>query len=356
MNVMNIKPLGVKGTECERPVVMAGPCSAETRDQVMDVAKSLSEIGVRIFRAGIWKPRTKYGTFEGVGLQGLPWLKEVKDTYGMSIATEVASAKHVEACLEFGVDIMWIGARTTSSPFAVQAIADALKGVDVPVLVKNPVNPDVELWIGAMERLNASGVTRLGAIHRGFSLYEHKIYRNHPEWEVAIEFRRRLPEVPMFCDPSHIGGKRELIRPLSQYALDLCFDGLMIESHCKPDEAWSDARQQVTPSQLEDILESLVVRDAGDAGYYLKALRRQIDECDDRLIELLARRMSICREIGNYKKEEGITILQAGRFNDILERRVSDGVANALDAEFVRKIIEAIHSESVRQQSEILNS
>lgn len=354
---LDLLPLALPGIpDNTRPIVIAGPCSAETEEQVMDAARALAANGIKIFRAGIWKPRTKYGTFEGVGPEGLKWLQRVKEETGMLISTEVANPEHVEECLKAGLDLLWIGARTTSSPFAVQAVADVLKGSDIPVLVKNPVNPELELWIGALERLNAAGVKRLGALHRGFSRYEKHIYRNHPEWEIPIELGRRIPELPVFCDPSHIGGKRELIAPISQYALDLNFNGLMIESHCNPDAAWSDAKQQLTPDSLDFILKSLVIRNVNENTDYLRVLRKQIDECDDSLIELLARRMHICREIGQYKKENGMTILQTGRYTEILERRGEQGVANGMDADFIKKVFDAIHSESVSQQSKILHN
>ena len=257
---MELESILLPGIEAKRPIVIAGPCSAETEEQVMDTAKQLAAKGQKIFRAGIWKPRTKPGGFEGIGVEGLAWLKEVKKETGMYVATEVATAKHVYECLKAGIDILWVGARTTANPFAVQEIADALKGVDIPVLVKNPVNPDLELWIGALERINNAGLKRLGAIHRGFSSYDKKIYRNLPQWHIPIELRRRIPNLPIFCDPSHIGGKRELVAPLCQQAMDLNFDGLIVESHCNPDCAWSDASQQVTPDVLDYILNLLVIR------------------------------------------------------------------------------------------------
>lgn len=268
----------------------------------MTTAKSLSDKGIKIFRAGIWKPRTKPGGFEGIGVEGLSWLKEVKKETGMYVATEVATAKHVYECLKADVDIVWIGARTTANPFAVQEIADALKGVDIPVYVKNPVNPDLELWIGALERINNAGLKRIGAIHRGFSSYDKKIYRNLPQWHIPIELRRRIPNLPIICDPSHIGGKRELIAPLCQQAMDLGFDGLIIESHCNPECAWSDAAQQVTPDILDYILNLLVIRSEHQTTENLNELRRQIDECDNDLMDILAKRMRVCREIGTFKR------------------------------------------------------
>ena len=299
---MELESILLPGIEAKRPIVIAGPCSAETEEQVMETAKQLAAKGQKIYRAGIWKPRTKPGGFEGIGGEGLGWLKEVKKDTGMYVSTEVATAKHVYECLKAGIDILWVGARTTANPFAVQEIADALKGVDIPVLVKNPVNPDLELWIGALERINNAGLKRLGAIHRGFSSYDKKIYRNLPQWHIPIELRRRLPNLPIFCDPSHIGGKRELVAPLCQQAMDLNFDGLIVESHCNPDCAWSDASQQVTPDVLDYILNLLVIRTETQTTESLSQLRKQIDECDDNIIQELAKRMRVAREIGTYSK------------------------------------------------------
>ena len=352
---LELEKLQLPGVEDRRPLIIAGPCSAETEEQVMETAKMLAERGIKIFRAGIWKPRTKPGGFEGIGVEGLPWLKAVKKETGMLVATEVATAKHVYEALKAGIDILWIGARTTANPFAVQEIADALKGADVPVLVKNPVNPDLELWIGALERINGAGLTRIGAIHRGFSSYDKKLYRNLPQWHIPIELRRRIPSLPILCDPSHIGGKRELVAPLSQQAMDLGFDGLIVESHCNPDCAWSDAKQQVTPDVLDYILNLLVIRKETQTTENLSELRKQIDECDNNLIEELAKRMRIAREIGTYKKEHDMTILQTGRYNEILDKRGSQGALCGMDPEFIKKVFEAIHEESVRQQMEIIN-
>ena len=352
---LELEKLQLPGVEDRRPLIIAGPCSAETEEQVMETAKMLAERGIKIFRAGIWKPRTKPGGFECIGVEGLPWLKAVKKETGMLVATEVATAKHVYEALKAGIDILWIGARTTANPFAVQEIADALKGADVPVLVKNPVNPDLELWIGALERINGAGLKRIGAIHRGFSSYDKKLYRNLPQWHIPIELRRRIPSLPILCDPSHIGGKRELVAPLSQQAMDLGFDGLIVESHCNPDCAWSDAKQQVTPDVLDYILNLLVIRKETQTTENLSELRKQIDECDNNLIEELAKRMRIAREIGTYKKEHDMTILQTGRYNEILDKRGSQGALCGMDPEFIKKVFEAIHEESVRQQMEIIN-
>jgi len=352
---LDLNPMKLQGVSEERPLVIAGPCSAETEEQVMATATALAKNGIKIFRAGIWKPRTKPGGFEGVGEPGLEWMKRVKQETGMYVSTEVANTHHVEAALKAGIDILWIGARTSANPFAMQEIADALKGTDIPVLVKNPVNPDLELWIGAMERLNNAGITRLAAIHRGFTSNEKKIYRNLPLWHIPIELRRRIPTLPIICDPSHMGGKRELVAPLCQQAMDLGFDGLMVESHCTPDKAWSDASQQVTPDILDYILNLLVIRQETYTTESLSELRKQIDECDDNIIQVLAKRMRVAREIGTYKKEHGMTIVQTGRYNEILEKRGSQGTLCGLGSDFVRAVFEAIHSESVRQQLEILN-
>ena len=351
---LQLEALGLPG-EDKRPLVIAGPCSAETEEQVMNTATQLAKRGIKIFRAGIWKPRTKPGGFEGIGEEGLPWMQRVKQETGMLVGTEVATAKHVEAALKAGIDVLWIGARTTANPFAVQELADSLRGVDVPVLVKNPVNPDLELWIGALERINGAGIKRIGAIHRGFSSYDKKIYRNTPMWHIPIELRRRIPNIPIICDPSHIGGKRELIAPLCQQAMDLGMDGLIVESHCNPDSAWGDAKQQVTPDILDYILNLLVIRKETASTESLTELRKQIDECDNDLIELLAKRMRVSREIGIYKKEHEIQVVQTDRYSEILEKRGAQGALCGIDSECVKKIFEAIHEESVRQQLDIIN-
>lgn len=320
---------------------------------MLTTAKQLAAKGCHMFRAGIWKPRTKPGGFEGNGEKALPWMKEVKEETGMLTATEVATPEHVELALKYGIDILWIGARTTANPFAMQALADSLKGVDVPVLIKNPVNPDLELWIGGMERINRAGVKRLGAIHRGFSSVDKKIYRNLPMWQIPIELHRRIPNLPIICDPSHIGGRRDLIAPLCQQAMDLGFDGLIVESHCDPDEAWSDAKQQVTPDVLDYILSLLVIRDEHTTTEGIRQLRSQIDDVDNELMNLLAKRMRICREIGVYKKEHNMTVLQATRYNEILEKRGAQGSLIGIAPECIAHIFELIHEESVRQQLEI---
>lgn len=352
---LNLEPLNLPGVENKRPLVIAGPCSAESEEQVMETALQLAKNGVKIFRAGVWKPRTKPGGFEGHGAIALPWMKRVKEETKMLVTTEVATAKHVESALEAGIDILWIGARTSANPFAVQEIADALKGVDIPVLVKNPINPDLELWIGALERVNGAGIKRLAAIHRGFSSYDKKIYRNLPMWQLPIELSRRIPNLPMICDPSHIGGRRDLIAPLCQQAMDLGMDGLIVESHCNPDSAWSDANQQVTPDILDYILNMLVIRDEIQTTESIVALRKQIDEIDNQIMDILAKRMRVCREIGQYKKEHGMTIVQTSRYSEILDRRGAQASLCGINPGCVRLIFEAIHEESVAQQVEIIN-
>ena len=338
-----------------RPFVIAGPCSAETEEQVMTTARQLAQKGCHMFRAGVWKPRTKPGGFEGHGEPALKWLKQVKEETGMLVTTEVATPEHVELALKYGIDILWVGARTSANPFAMQALADSLRGVDIPVFVKNPVNPDLELWIGALERINGAGIKKLAAIHRGFSSYDKTIYRNLPMWQIPIELRRRIPDLAIICDPSHIGGRRDLIAPLCQQAMDLGADGLIVESHCDPDKAWSDAKQQVTPDVLDYILSLLVIRDDTVTTEGISQLRKQIDELDNQVMDILAKRMRVCREIGQYKKEHNMTVLQAQRYNEILDKRGAQGSLCGMDSEFVKKIYEAIHEESVRQQIEIIN-
>lgn len=351
---LDLKPLDLH-CDGERPFVIAGPCSAETEEQVMTTARQLASKGCHIFRAGVWKPRTKPGGFEGNGEEALPWMKRVKEETGMAITTEVATPEHVELALKYGIDILWIGARTTANPFAMQAIADCIRGMDIPVFVKNPVNPDLELWIGAMERINQAGIKRIAAVHRGFSSYEKKIYRNQPMWQIPIELRRRIPDLPIICDPSHIGGSRELIAPLCQQAMDLGFDGLIVETHCDPDKAWSDAKQQVTPEVLDYILSLLIIRNKTVTTEGINELRKQIDELDNNLMDLLSKRMRVSREIGQYKKEHNMTVLQTSRYNEILDKRGAQGSLYGMDAKFIKKIFEAIHEESVRQQIEIIN-
>lgn len=352
---LELESIVLPGMSDERPLLIAGPCSAETEEQVLDTARQLAAQGVKIFRAGIWKPRTKPGGFEGVGVEGLSWLKKVKAETGMYVATEVATAKHVYEALKFGVDLLWIGARTTANPFAVQEVADALQGVDIPVLIKNPVNPDLELWIGAVERVHNAGIRKIGVIHRGFSSYDKKIYRNLPQWHLPVELKRRYPNLPIFCDPSHIGGRRDLILPLSQQAMDLQFEGLIIETHCNPDCAWSDASQQVTPDVLKEIRSKLVIRDMAQSTESLDDLRAQIDDIDNKLYELLALRMRVSDEIGLYKKEHNLTILQSTRYDKIIDRGVELGAKLDMSEAFMRAYMEAVHEESIRRQMEIIN-
>lgn len=351
--LLNISPLPIN----EIPLIIAGPCSAESHEQTLKTALGLNTNGIKLYRAGLWKPRTLPDSFEGIGKIGLEWLNEVKKKTGMLVATEVATREHVELCLDKGIDVIWIGARTTTNPFAVQEIADALSGHnDVIVFVKNPVNPDIELWIGALQRINNAGITMLGAIHRGFDTGGTHIYRNMPEWHVAIELRRRIPELPILCDPSHMGGKRELLPTLSQQALDMGFDGLFIESHCNPDKALSDSDQQITPSELNSLINSLVIRRQNEPNEMLNAMRNQIDECDNGLIEILNKRMTISREIGKYKKEHDMQVVQTSRFDVILKQRINQAQEMGMSGDFMKKVMTAIHQESVRQQIEILNN
>lgn len=354
----DLQPIYLPGMDPEAPVIIAGPCSAETPEQVMSTACQLASHGVKVFRAGIWKPRTKPGGFEGLGTPALPWLAEVKEKTGMYTATEVANRFHVEEAVKAGVDILWIGARTSANPFAMQEIADTLKeiaSVEMPILVKNPVNPDLELWDGALQRLYNAGFHRLGAIHRGFTVYGKHLYRNMPEWHIPTELRLRYPGLPIICDPSHIGGKRELIAPISQQAFDMGFDGLIIETHCTPDRAWSDAAQQVTPDVLNYILNTLVIRDTHHATESLATLRQQIDTLDNELLDILSKRMNVSREIGRYKRRHSMPVVQSGRFNDIIKSRVSLGEQMGLGAPFLKDVLLAIHDESVRLQIDILN-
>ncbi len=358
MDKLDLEKITLPGLDLERPIVIAGPCSAETEEQVMETAQQLSANGFKIFRAGIWKPRTRPGAFEGVGTIGLPWLKRVKEETGMLVGTEVANAHHVFEAIKHGIDILWVGARTTANPFAVQEIADALKGVDIPVLVKNPVNPDLELWIGALERINGAGIKKLAAIHRGFSTYDKTKYRNHPQWQIPIELRRRIPELPIICDPSHISGKSELIYEISQEAMDLNFDGLLVESHRCPEKAWSDAKQQVTPERLKEIISKIVLRKpkiGEKPRITLDELRQQIDLLDTQVLETLTKRMEIAEAIGKYKKDNDITILQTRRYDEIMNNRKTKGMEMGLSEEFLVKLFESIHQESVSRQNRIMN-
>ncbi|GHV62907.1 cytochrome c4 [Bacteroidia bacterium] len=354
---MELESILLPGISSQRPLIIAGPCSAETEEQVITTARGLADKGIKIFRAGIWKPRTKPGGFEGVGSEGFPWLQRVKKETGMYISTEVATRNHVLEAVKNGVDILWIGARTSANPFAMQEIADVLKevGFTGPVLVKNPVNPDLDLWIGAMERIYNAGIRKIGAIHRGFSSYDKKLYRNLPQWHIPIELKRRFPNLPLISDPSHIGGKRELIAPLCQQAMDLNYDGLIIESHCDPDSAWSDKDQQVTPDVLSYILNLLVIRDTTQTTENLCELRQQIDELDSDLLAIISKRMRISKEIGQYKKEHNMSVLQTNRYDEILEKRISQAEKMGIGTPFMKTVLEAIHEESIRQQIEILS-
>ena len=351
---MNFESILLPGIDDKRPLVIAGPCSAETEEQVMATARQLADNGVKIYRAGVWKPRTKPGGFEGVGSPALKWMMEAKKETGMYMSTEVATEKHVYESLKYGIDILWIGARTAANPFAVQEIADTLKGVDIPILIKNPVNPDLELWVGALERLYNAGIKRLGVIHRGFSTPDKTIYRNLPQWHIPIELKRRFPTLPVIGDPSHIGGARNLISKLSQQAMDLNFSGLIIETHCSPDDAWSDKDQQITPAALKEILDNLVIRDTVQTTEDLSVLREQIDELDNELLQLLAKRMRVSREIGQYKLEHDMPILQTHRYDHILTDRAGQGERMEMAGDFIKQVLEAIHSESVRQQMVVM--
>ncbi len=343
-----------------RPSVVAGPCSAETEEQVMETAKGLRELGINVFRAGIWKPRTHPGCFEGIGVPGLKWMQKAKKEYGLKIATEVASEKHVFECLKHGVDLVWIGARTTANPFLVQEIADALADTDIPVLVKNPVNPDIDLWIGALERLNNAGIKKLGVIHRGFSTIDKIKYRNDPQWQMAIELRSRYPELPFFVDPSHMAGNKDYILELSQRSLDLGFEGLMIESHCNPSCALSDAKQQLTPAELSDMLHNQIkVRDAdSDAREWkenIDQLRAKIDILDETLLYTLSSRMKVSRQIGEYKRDNNIAILQTSRWDSLLAKVVAKGKEYGLPQGFIEDVFNAIHEASVEVQNEVIS-
>lgn len=351
----------VEGLLKKRPLIISGPCSAETEEQVMQTAMRLAATGkVDILRAGIWKPRTRPGSFEGIGTKGLPWLQQARKASGLPVAVEVATGKQVEDALHFDVDVLWIGARTTVNPFSVQDVADALRGVDVPVLIKNPINPDLELWIGAMERVQKAGIKNVGLIHRGFSSYGNTEYRNAPMWHLAIEMKRRYPELLMINDPSHICGRRDILLDVAQTAIDLDFDGLIVESHIDPDNAWSDAKQQITPEQLGEMISSIRWRteDSTSEEYHaaLEKLRQQINNLDDELMQILGQRMKVAESIGNYKKENNITILQTNRWNSILERAFARGEKLGLSKEFVTKYFDAVHMESINHQNKIMNS
>lgn len=354
----NLKPLFGSIKQLQRPLIIAGPCSAESREQTLATALELAQAGIKFFRAGIWKPRTKPGSFEGVGARGLSWLVEVKKECGMTPLTEIASPAHLRSALRAGLSDFWIGARTTTNPFAMQEIADALADYSaevrdsITILVKNPVNPDVELWIGALQRLYAAGIRRLGAIHRGFSSYGESLYRNRPVWSIPIELRRRLPNLPILCDPSHIAGRRDLIEKLSIQAIELNFDGIIIESHREPDVALSDASQQITPLRLKQIVDNLPPLGICTDGESLAPFREEIDRIDSELIALLARRMKVSKEIGEIKKRRNIPVIQPERYNALMARRVEEAQEISLSPDFMRRILSAIHEESVRVQIE----
>ena len=358
----NSKSLGtwLDDFKLTHPIVIAGPCSAETEEQVLKIAHELKNSDVSIFRAGIWKPRTRPGGFEGVGAIGLKWLQKAKAETGLLMATEVANAAHVKLALEHDIDVLWIGARTTVNPFAVQEIADALQNTDKIVLVKNPVNPDLALWIGGVERLYNAGIKKLGVIHRGFSTYEKTKYRNIPEWQIAIELQNRFPNLPLICDPSHITGRRDMIFEVSQQALDLNYDGLMIETHIDPDHAWSDAAQQVTPKALKQIFENLRIREESveekDFNQSLSRLRIEIDDFDSKLVEILGKRMKVSNKIGALKKEKNVAVLQNKRWNEILGKMILEGEQKELSEEFILKIFKAIHQESIVHQEKVINA
>ncbi|HIF84739.1 MAG TPA: 3-deoxy-7-phosphoheptulonate synthase [Flavobacteriaceae bacterium] len=342
------------------PLVIAGPCSAETEDQVLKIAHDLKDTDVSVYRAGIWKPRTRPGMFEGVGAIGLKWLEKVKKETGLLIAIEVANASHVKLALEYDIDILWIGARSTVSPFIVQEIADALNGTEKIVLVKNPVNPDLSLWLGGIERLYTANIKKLGVIHRGFSTYEKSKYRNNPEWQLPIELQNRFPDLPLICDPSHIAGRRDILQDISQTALDLNFDGLMIETHIDPDNAWSDAAQQITPKTLVQLMDDLKIRkvtnEEADYKNKLNTLRTQIDVIDHGLLDNLGKRMKVAIEIGGLKKLKNVAVLQTKRWNEILGKMILEGEQKGLSEEFVLRMFKAIHQESINHQEKVINS
>ena len=351
----------VQATWNKRPLIISGPCSAESEEQMLQTAQQVAATAkVDMLRAGIWKPRTRPGTFEGVGTKGLPWLQQAKKITGLPVTVEVATAKQAEDALHFNVDVLWIGARTTVNPFSVQEVADALRGVDVPVLIKNPINPDIELWMGAVERISKVGVKQIGLIHRGFSTFGNTEYRNAPMWHLAIEMKLRNPDMMMLCDPSHICGRRETILDVAQKAIDLDYDGLMIEAHIDPDKAWSDAKQQVTPERLKEILDSIIWRkeDINSDEFHaaLEKLRQQINHLDDELMQLLGQRMKIADQIGQYKRDNNITILQTTRWNEIIERAFQKAELMGLSKEFITKYFDAVHMESINHQKKIMDS
>jgi len=358
---MAIASLNSWSNHTENPFIIAGPCSAETEEQLLETAIRLKATGkVHLLRAGIWKPRTRPNSFEGVGEVGLPWLAKAKELTGIKTCIEVANSKHAEMAMKHDVDVLWVGARTTVNPFSVQDIADAVKGVDIPIMVKNPINPDIALWMGGMERFEKAGITKIAAIHRGFSDYSESIYRNKPLWQLPIELRRVRPDIPLINDPSHICGRRDLLARVSQKAMDLNFDGLMIESHITPDEAWSDAAQQITPEVFSELIDRLVLRKRNNTtAEYLDAInawRKEIDQIDDKVFKLLAERLSVVGKIGEFKKEEGITILQDERWKRVFESALSKADDYGLSPEFITNFLRAVHDESIDKQEGIMNS
>ena len=353
---MQIKPVFQKK---ERPIVIAGPCSAETEEQVLISARALADQNIDLFRSGIWKPRTRPNSFEGVGTIGLSWLKKVKEETGLKVTTEVANREHVFEALKYGIDVLWLGARTTVNPFSVQEIADALAGTEIPVLIKNPINPDLKLWIGAIERIAKAGISQIGVIHRGFSYHGDSNYRNVPRWQIPIELKRQFPDIQIICDNSHICGRRDTLLKVAQKAMDLNFEGIMTEVHPTPDEAWSDAKQQITPAIFQELTNSLVVRDesTNDIEFLetIDHLRHQIDEIDDELMNLLGNRMKVAEQIGGYKKRNNISILQPTRWNEILEAAILKGNIHGLSEGFISVILKAIHEESINHQVKVMN-
>ncbi|PHN01442.1 bifunctional 3-deoxy-7-phosphoheptulonate synthase/chorismate mutase type II [Flavilitoribacter nigricans] len=357
---MEMKLQSILDNPHKRPIIIAGPCSAETEEQVLQTARDLAPQNIDLFRAGIWKPRTRPGSFEGVGTPGLKWLKKVKEETGMKVTTEVAKAEHVYQAIKHNIDVLWIGARTTVNPFSVQEVADAIEGVDIPVLIKNPINPDLGLWVGAIERIYKAGVTKIGVIHRGFSYHGDTPFRNVPRWQIAIELKRRFPDLVMICDNSHICGRRDTLFEVAQQAMDLNYDGIMTEVHPTPDDAWSDAKQQITPAQFQELVNNLVFRDAttDDIEFLetLDHLRKEIDHIDNELFNLLGHRMELADSIGQYKKRNNISILQTTRWNEILEKTIALGQAKGLSQEFVTTVLRAIHQESINHQEAVMSA
>lgn len=357
---MEMKLQSILDNPHKRPIIIAGPCSAETEEQVLQTARELAPQNIDLFRAGIWKPRTRPGSFEGVGTPGLKWLKKVKEETGMKVTTEVAKAEHVYQAIKHNIDVLWIGARTTVNPFSVQEVADAIEGVDIPVLIKNPINPDLGLWVGAIERIYKAGVTKIGVIHRGFSYHGETPFRNVPRWQIAIELKRRFPDLVMICDNSHICGRRDTLFEVAQQAMDLNYDGIMTEVHPTPDDAWSDAKQQITPAQFKDLVDQLVFRDqtTDDIEFLetLDHLRKEIDHIDNELLNLLGHRMELADSIGQYKKRNNIAILQTSRWNEILEKTIALGQTKGLSKDFITTILRAIHQESINHQEAIMTS